>query len=167
MLGNNNDITIDGPVSLSTGRSGARFKKAAACRESSRRPQFLRNSTPPDEARKSDLPHDDRPAKRIFALGPPHRNTSKGHGALDPTPTQMAAAKAPMAGQPAPFEVRRDVNSDGKRLANAVQTTAVPWEEAFRCHVAQAKRERSSTAAMPVNALRKLSATIKAFKKHL
>ncbi len=158
----NNNITIDGPVSLSdrTDQIG-RFTAAGwHCIEiDGHNPEEIDAAL--TEARKTDKPTMIA-CKTHIALGHAAQDTSKGHGALTDA-GQLADAKAAYGWPYGPFEIPSDVKSAweaiGKRGADERRT----WEERFD-KMPRAKRE-TFNRALALDAPKKLSATIKAFKK--
>ncbi len=164
VMWDNNNITIDGPVSLSDSVDQvARFKAAGW------HVQEIDGHNPDEidaaltEARKADLPSMIA-CKTHIALGHAAQDTSKGHGALTDA-DQMAAAKAAYGWTPDAFVVPADVKSAweaiGKRGADARRA----WEERFDA-MSRTKREEFNRA-LAGDAPKKLSATIKAFKKQI
>ncbi|OAN76178.1 transketolase [Sulfitobacter sp. EhC04] len=162
VLWDNNNITIDGPVSLSdrTDQIG-RFTAAGwHCIEiDGHNPDEIDAAL--TEARKSDKPTMIA-CKTHIALGHAAQDTSKGHGALTDA-GQLADAKAAYGWSYGPFEIPADVKSAweaiGKRGADERRT----WEERFDA-MSRSKRE-TFNRALALDPPKKLSATIKAFKK--
>ena len=110
VMWDNNNITIDGPVSLSdTVDQVARFKAAGwhVVEIDGHNPDEIDAAL--TEARKSSLPSMIA-CKTHIALGHAAQDTSKGHGALTDA-DQMAAAKAAYGWTTGPFEVPADVKS--------------------------------------------------------
>jgi len=113
------------------------------------------------EARKSDLPTMIA-CKTHIALGHAAQDTSKGHGALTDA-HQMAAAKAAYGWTTGPFEVPADVKSAWEEIGKHGADDRRNWEERFDA-MSRSKREEFNRA-LAGDAPKKLSATIKAFKK--
>jgi len=164
VLWDNNNITIDGPVSLSdrTDQVG-RFKSAGW--------EVIEiDGHNPDEidaaltaARKSDLPTMIA-CKTHIALGHAAQDTSKGHGALT-NDEQNVAAKAAWGWKTGPFEVPADVQAGWKAIGARGKDTREAWEERFDA-LPRGKRE-TFNRAYAFEAPAKLSAAIKAFKKQM
>ena len=102
--------------------------------------------------------------KTHIALGHAAQDTSKGHGALTDA-DQMSAAKAAYGWTTGPFEVPADVKSAWENIGKRGVETRRAWEERFDA-MPRAKREEFNRA-LAGDAPKKLSATIKAFKKQM
>ena len=162
VMWDNNDITIDGPVSLSDKVDQvARFKAADwhVIEIDGHNPDEIDAAL--TEARKSDLPTMIA-CKTHIALGHAAQDTSKGHGALTDA-DQMAAAKAAYGWTIGPFEVPADVKSAWEEIGKRGADDRRAWEERFDA-MSRTKREEFNRA-LAGDAPKKLSATIKAFKK--
>jgi len=162
VMWDNNDITIDGPVSLSDKVDQvARFKAADwhVIEIDGHNPDEIDAAL--TEARKSDLPTMIA-CKTHIALGHAAQDTSKGHGALTDA-DQMAAAKAAYGWTTGPFEVPADVKSAWEEIGKRGADDRRAWEERFDA-MSRSKREEFNRA-LAGDAPKKLSATIKAFKK--
>ena len=162
VMWDNNDITIDGPVSLSDKVDQvARFKAADwhVIEIDGHNPDEIDAAL--TEARKSDLPTMIA-CKTHIALGHAAQDTSKGHGALTDA-DQMAAAKAAYGWTTGPFEVPADVKSAWEEIGKRGADDRRNWEERFDA-MSRSKREEFNRA-LAGDAPKKLSATIKAFKK--
>ena len=162
VMWDNNDITIDGPVSLSDKVDQvARFKAADwhVIEIDGHNPDEIDAAL--TEARKSDLPTMIA-CKTHIALGHAAQDTSKGHGALTDA-DQMAAAKAAYGWTTGPFEVPADVKSAWEEIGKRGADDRRAWEERFDA-MSRTKRE-DFNRALAGDAPKKLSATIKAFKK--
>ena len=162
VMWDNNDITIDGPVSLSDKVDQvARFKAADwhVIEIDGHNPDEIDAAL--TEARKSDLPTMIA-CKTHIALGHAAQDTSKGHGALTDA-DQMAAAKAAYGWTTGPFEVPADVKSAWEEIGKRGADDRRAWEERFDA-MSRTKREEFNRA-LAGDAPKKLSATIKAFKK--
>ena len=162
VMWDNNDITIDGPVSLSDKVDQvARFKAADwhVIEIDGHNPDEIDAAL--TEARKSDLPTMIA-CKTHIALGHAAQDTSKGHGALTDA-DQMAAAKAAYGWTTGPFEVPADVKSAWEEIGKRGADDRRAWEERFDA-MSRTKREEFNRA-LAGDAPKKLSATIKAFKR--
>ena len=100
--------------------------------------------------------------KTHIALGHAAQDTSKGHGALTDA-EQMKAAKAAYGWDYAPFEIPSDVKSGWEAMAKRGQDAHAAWDERFAkiSGTKQAEFTRANAGEAP----KKLSATIKSFKK--
>ena len=164
VMWDNNNITIDGPVSLSDKVDQvARFKAAdwQVIEIDGHNPDEIDAAL--TEARNSDLPTMIA-CKTHIALGHAAQDTSKGHGALTDA-DQMSAAKAAYGWTTGPFEVPADVKSAWENIGKRGVETRRAWEERFDA-MPRAKREEFNRA-LAGDAPKKLSATIKAFKKQM
>ena len=164
VMWDNNNITIDGPVSLSDKVDQvARFKAADwhVIEIDGHNPDEIDAAL--TEARNSDLPTMIA-CKTHIALGHAAQDTSKGHGALTDA-DQMSAAKAAYGWTTGPFEVPADVKSAWENIGKRGVETRRAWEERFDA-MPRAKREEFNRA-LAGDAPKKLSATIKAFKKQM
>ncbi|MBM1556854.1 transketolase [Sulfitobacter mediterraneus] len=164
VMWDNNNITIDGPVSLSDSTDQvARFKAAGwhTIEIDGHNPDEIDAAL--TEARKSDLPSMIA-CKTHIALGHAAQDTSKGHGALT-DPAQMAAAKEAYGWTTGPFEVPADVKSAWEEIGKRGAEDRAAWEARFET-LPRAKRE-NFTRALAFDAPKKLSATVKAFKKQM
>ena len=110
--------------------------------------------------------NDPRPSmiacKTHIALGHAAQDTSKGHGALTDA-EQMKAAKAAYGWTAAPFEIPADIKSSWEDTAKRGQVAHAAWNDRFATlsGTKQAEFQRAYAGEAP----KKLSATIKAFKK--
>ncbi|MEM5519376.1 transketolase [Sulfitobacter sp. AS59] len=164
VMWDNNNITIDGPVTLSdTVDQVARFKAAGwhVVEIDGHNPDQIDAAL--TEARNSDLPSMIA-CKTHIALGHAAQDTSKGHGALTDA-DQMAAAKAAYGWTTGPFEVPADVKSAWEAIGSRGADTRKEWEERFDA-MSRTKREEFNRA-LAGDAPKKLSATVKAFKKQI
>jgi transketolase len=164
VMWDNNNITIDGPVSLSDSTDQvARFKAAGwhTIEIDGHSPDEIDAAL--TEARKSVLPSMIA-CKTHIALGHAAQDTSKGHGALT-DPAQMAAAKEAYGWTTGPFEVPADVKSAWEEIGKRGAEDRAAWEARFEA-LPRAKRE-NFTRALAFDAPKKLSATVKAFKKQM
>jgi transketolase len=164
VLWDNNNITIDGPLSLSdrTDQIG-RFTAAGwHCIE-------IDGHNPVEiDAALTEAKTTDKPTmiacKTHIALGHAAQDTSKGHGALTDA-AQMADAKAAYGWTTGPFEVPDDVKAAWEAIGKRGAAERTAWEERFDT-IPRSKRE-TFNRALALDAPKKLSATIKAFKKQM
>ena len=160
----NNDITIDGKVSLSDrtdqvkrfraanwqvievdGHNPAEIDAAITKAKSSKKPSMIA-------------------CKTHIALGHAAQDTSKGHGALTDD-AQMAAAKAAYGWTTGPFEVPGDVKSAWEKIGSRGASERKAWEGRFT--EASERRQNEFTRVMSRDAPKTLSARIKALKKQI
>lgn len=164
VLWDNNNITIDGPLSLSdrTDQIG-RFTAAGwHCIEiDGHNPDEIDAAL--TEARKADKPTMIA-CKTHIALGHAAQDTSKGHGALTDA-GQLADAKAAYGWPYGPFEIPADVKSAWEAIGKRGAAERRTWEERFDT-MSRTKRE-TFNRALALDPPKKLSATIKAFKKQM
>ncbi|MFK7762792.1 MAG: transketolase [Roseobacter sp.] len=164
VLWDNNNITIDGPVSLSdrTDQVG-RFKSAGwdVIEIDGHDPKAI--DTALTQAKKNSAPTMIA-CKTHIALGHAAQDTSKGHGALT-NDEQNAQAKAAWGWKTGPFEVPADVQAGWAAIGARGKSTREAWEERFDA-LPRSKRE-TFNRAYALEAPKKLSATIKAFKKQM
>ncbi len=164
VLWDNNDITIDGPVSLSdrTDQIG-RFKSAKW------HVQEIDGHDPEAiDAALTVAKRTKRPSmiacKTHIALGHAAQDTSKGHGALT-DPAQLIAAKEAYGWKYGPFEIPADVKSAWEAIGKRGAAEHAEWTERFAA-LSDSRRARFQRA-WDRDVPRKLSATIKAFKKQM
>ena len=164
VLWDNNNITIDGPVTLSdrTDQVG-RFLSCGweVIEIDGHDPVAIDEAL--TKARKSAQPSMIA-CKTHIALGHAAQDTSKGHGALT-NADQNADAKTAWGWTTGPFEVPADVQAGWKAIGARGKETREAWEERFDS-MPRNKRE-SFNRAYALEAPKKLSATIKAFKKQM
>ncbi|MGC3936972.1 transketolase [Roseobacter sp. EG26] len=164
VLWDNNNITIDGPVSLSdqTDQIG-RFKSAgwAVLEVDGHDPEAIDAAL--TQAKKGNKPTMVA-CKTHIALGHAAQDTSKGHGALT-DPEQLAAAKEAYGWKTGPFEIPADVKAAWEAIGARGADTRRAWEERFDT-LPRSKRE-TFNRAYALETPKKLSATIKAFKKQM
>ncbi|WP_138933750.1 transketolase [Roseovarius arcticus] len=160
----NNDITIDGKVSLSDrtdqvkrfraanwqvievdGHDPAEIDAAITKAKTSKKPSMIA-------------------CKTHIALGHAAQDTSKGHGALTDD-AQMAAAKAAYGWTTGPFEVPGDVKSAWEKIGSRGASERDAWEGRFA--EASERRQKEFTRIMSRDAPKTLSARIKALKKQI
>ena len=162
VMWDNNNITIDGPVSLSdTTDQVARFRAAGWDVQEVDGHNPAEIDAALTAARKTDTPSMIA-CKTHIALGHAAQDTSKGHGALT-DPAQAAAAKEAWGWTAAPFEIPADIKSAWETIGARGADTRRAWEERFD-KMPRAKRE-TFNRALAGDPPKKLSATIKAFKK--
>ena len=164
VMWDNNNITIDGPVTLSDRTDQVKRFDAAGWQT------IEIDGHNPDEidaaltkARKSAKPTMIA-CKTHIALGHAAQDTSKGHGALT-DPAQLTAAKEAYGWNYGPFEVPGDVKSAWEAIGSRGASERKDWEERFDA-MSKSKREMFNRA-LSGDAPKRLSATIKAFKKQM
>jgi len=164
VMWDNNNITIDGPVTLSDNTDQvARFKAAQwhVIEIDGHNPDEIDAAL--TEAKATDLPTMIA-CKTHIALGHAAQDTSKGHGALTDA-DQMADAKKAYGWTTGPFEVPSDVKSAWEEIGKRGADARRDWEERFD-KMPRAKRE-TFNRALALDAPKKMSATVKAFKKQI
>ncbi|MCX7560033.1 transketolase [Sulfitobacter sp. F26204] len=164
VMWDNNNITIDGPVTLSDRTDQVKRFEAAGWETieiDGHNPAEIDAAL--TAARKSDMPTMIA-CKTHIALGHASQDTSKGHGALT-DPAQLEAAKAAYGWTAGSFEVPDDVKSAWEAIGKRGVAERKAWEERFD-KMPRAKRE-TFNRALAGDAPKKLSATIKAFKKQM
>ena len=160
----NNDITIDGKVSLSDKTDQVKRFRAAGW-------QVIEiDGHNPDEidaaitaAKKTKKPTMIA-CKTHIALGHAAQDTSKGHGALTDE-AQMAAAKAAYGWTTGPFEVPADIKSAWEAIGSRGAADHADWQARFS--EASDRRQAEFTRVFDGDAPAKLSARIKALKKQI
>ncbi len=164
VLWDNNNITIDGTVELSDRTDQPQRFKAAGWNV------IEIDGHNPDEidAALTQAKKGKKPTmiacKTHIALGHAAQDTSKGHGALT-DPEQMQAAKAAYGWTTGPFEVPADVKAAWEAIGARGAEARADWE-ARLASVSKSKRAQFERT-YALDAPRKLSATIKAFKKQM
>ena len=164
VLWDNNDITIDGKVSLSDKTDQVKRFRAAGW-------QVLEidghNPTEIDAALTA-AKKTKKPAmiacKTHIAIGHAAQDTSKGHGALTDE-AQMAAAKAAYGWTTGPFEVPDDIKSAWEAIGSRGASDHADWKARF-AEVSE-RRQAEFTRIFAGDAPAKLSARIKALKKQI
>ncbi|MEQ6247783.1 transketolase [Sulfitobacter sp. HNIBRBA3233] len=162
VMWDNNDITIDGPVSLSD-----RTDQVARFRAAGWDVQEIDGHNPDEidaaltAAKKTATPSMIA-CKTHIALGHAAQDTSKGHGALTDDAAATAAKEA-WGWTAAPFDVPKDIKQAWEAIGARGADVRRAWEERFD-KMPRAKRE-TFNRALALDAPKKLSATIKAFKK--
>jgi len=164
VLWDNNNITIDGPLTLSdrTDQVG-RFAAAGwhTIEIDGHNPDEIDAAL--TEAKASDLPTMIA-CKTHIALGHAAQDTSKGHGALT-DPDQLQAAKEAYGVKTGPFEIPADVKTAWEEIGKRGTAERRAWEERFD-KMSRNKRE-TFNRALAGDPPKKLSATVKAFKKQM
>ena len=164
VLWDNNNITIDGPVSLSdrTDQIG-RFLSAGwdVIEVDGHDPVAIDGAL---SAAKTNTKPTMIACKTHIALGHAAQDTSKGHGALTDA-AQMAAAKAAYGWTTGPFEVPAPIKAAWESIGRRGATDRAAWDARFAA-LSQSKRDTFSRA-YALDAPKRLSATIKAFKKQM
>ncbi|WP_166416285.1 transketolase [Cochlodiniinecator piscidefendens] len=164
VLWDNNNITIDGRVDLSDRTD--QLKRFSASGWSTHEcdghdPADIDRAI--NEAKKTG-----KPAliscKTHIALGHAAQDTSKGHGALTDA-DQMAAAKAGYGWTAAPFEIPADIKSQWEAIGSRGAEARLAWEERFAS--VSSNKQGEFNRAYALEAPKKLSAAIKAFKKSI
>jgi transketolase len=164
VLWDNNNITIDGPVTLSDRTDQvARFAAAGwhTIEIDGHNPDEIDAAL--TEARMSGKPTMIA-CKTHIALGHAAQDTSKGHGALTDV-DQLAAAKEAYGWTGGPFEVPADVKAAWEEIGKRGAADRVAWEARFE-KMPRGKRE-TFTRALAFDAPKKLSATVKSFKRQM
>lgn len=164
VLWDNNNITIDGTVALSDRTDQvARFLSAGwdVIEIDGHNPNEI-------DAALTAAKTGDKPTmiacKTHIALGHAAQDTSKGHGALTDA-DQLTAAKAAYGWDHGPFEIPADVKSAWEAIGSKGAAARTAWE-AQLATASTAKRTQFERA-YALDAPKKLSATIKAFKKEM
>ena len=164
VLWDNNDITIDGNVSLSDRTDQpARFRAAGwqVIEVDGHDPDAIDAAmTRARTARKPTL----IACKTHIALGHAAQDTAKGHGALT-DPDQLAAAKAAWGWPYGPFEVPADIKAAWEAIGHRGRTERSAWTE--RLKGAGARRQTEFARVTALAPPRQLSARIKALKKQV
>ena len=160
----NNNITIDGPVTLSdTTDQPQRFKSAgwAVIEIDGHDPDAIDAAI--TKAKKQNKPTMIA-CKTHIALGHAAQDTSKGHGALTDG-DQNAAAKAAYGWTTGPFDVPADIKSAWEAIGARGAAARAGWEDRFASVSGRKQGEFNRVMAREVP--KKLSATVKAFKKQM
>jgi transketolase len=164
VLWDNNNITIDGPVTLSdTTDQVARFKAAGwdVQEVDGHNPEEVDAAL--TAAKKTDTPSMIA-CKTHIALGHAAQDTSKGHGALT-DPAQMVAAKEAWGWTAGPFEVPADIKAAWEAIGSRGNADFTAWQERFA--TLSGSKQAEFNRAFAGDAPKKLSATIKALKKNI
>jgi transketolase len=160
----NNDITIDGKVSLSCEVDQvARFKAAGwhVQEIDGHDPEAIDAAI--EAAKKAGKPSMIA-CKSHIAIGHAAQDTSKGHGALT-NEDQNKAAKEAWGWTSAPFEIPADIKSWWEAAGSRGAAARAEWEARLQDH--SASRQREFARVMNGEAPKKLSATVKNLKKRL
>ena len=160
----NNDITIDGKVSLSDRTDQVMRFKASGW------DVFECDGHDPEaiDAAIIEAKASPRPAmiacKTHIAIGHAAQDTSKGHGALT-DPAQLQAAKEAYGWEYGPFEIPADLKTAWEAIGARGAAERAEWETrvAMLSNQKQVEFARAFAGDMP----KKLSATIKALKKQV
>ena len=158
----NNNITIDGTVDMADiTNQTARFEASGwhVLEIDGHDPVAIDNAI-------LEAKNDPRPSmiscKTHIALGHAAQDTSKGHGALTDA-DQMKAAKDGYGWPYAPFEIPADIKSQWESFGERGAQARAEWEEKF-AKLPKSKQDEFNRA-FALDAPKKLSAAIKAFKK--
>ncbi|MDA7430152.1 transketolase [Primorskyibacter aestuariivivens] len=160
----NNNITIDGKVSLSD-----RTDQVMRFKASGWHVQEIDGHNPDEidaaiaAAKKSKKPSMIA-CKTHIALGHAAQDTSKGHGALTDA-DQMAAAKQLYGWTTGPFEVPADIKSQWEAIGARGASAREEWEA--RLASVSGAKQKEFARQQAGEAPKKLSATIKALKKQI
>ncbi|MEO0358820.1 MAG: transketolase C-terminal domain-containing protein, partial [Pseudomonadota bacterium] len=115
------------------------------------------------QAKKSDKPSMIA-CKTHIALGHAAQDTSKGHGALT-DPDQLKSAKDAYGWAHGPFEIPADVKSDWESMGARGADANAAWKDRFAG--LSANKQALFNRVFAGDAPKKLSATIKGFKKEM
>ena len=164
VLWDNNNITIDGTVELSD-----RTDQVMRFKASGWHVQEIDGHNPEEiDAALSAAKKSKKPSmiacKTHIALGHAAQDTSKGHGALTDD-AQMAEAKALYGWTSGPFEVPTDIKSAWEAIGSRGASEHAAWKERFAS--ISGNKQAEFNRAYALDAPKKLSATIKAFKKQV
>ena len=164
VLWDNNNITIDGPVSLSdrTDQPG-RFRAAGweVIEIDGHDPQAIDAAL---TAAKTSSQPTMIACETHIALGHAAQDTSKGHGALTDD-AQMAAAKAAYGWTTGPFEVPADIKSAWEAIGARGAEARGAWEA--RLAETSARRQEEITRVFARDVPKSLTARIRALKKQI
>jgi len=160
----NNDITIDGKVSIAD-----KTDQAARFRASGWHVQEIDGHDPEAiDAAITEAKTTDQPSmiacKTHIALGHAAQDTAKGHGALT-DPDQLQAAKDAYGWSYGPFEVPADIKAQWEAMGERGAQAHKDWHEAFG--VLSDKRQAEFNRTYDWDAPKKLSSTIRAFKRQM
>jgi len=160
----NNNITIDGEVSLADNTDQVkRFKSAGwhVQEIDGHDPQAIDDAI--TAAKKSSKPSMIA-CKTHIALGHAAQDTSKGHGALTDD-DQLAAAKEAYGWTAGPFEVPADIKSAWEEIGTRGESDRKAWEA--RLSSASERRQAEFARVFALDPPKQLSARIKALKKQV
>ncbi|NIY80403.1 transketolase [Celeribacter sp. HF31] len=160
----NNNITIDGTVDIAD-----RTDQVARFKASGWHVQSIDGHDPDQidaaiEAAKKSKKPSMIACKTHIALGHAAQDTSKGHGALTDA-DQLAAAKAAYGVNWGAYQVAEDVKSQWEEIGARGREDRVAWEARFEEQ--SERRQAEFNRVFAGEAPKKLSATIKAFKKQI
>ncbi|WP_299693488.1 transketolase [uncultured Tateyamaria sp.] len=164
VLWDNNNITIDGPVTLSdTTDQPARFKAAgwAVIEIDGHDPDAIDAAL--TKAKKQSKPTMIA-CKTHIALGHAAQDTSKGHGALTDA-AQLQAAKEAYGWKYGPFEVPSDVKGQWEAIGSRGAGTRADWEA--RVATLSGAKQKELTRVFAREVPKKLASTVRAFKKQM
>ena len=164
VLWDNNNITIDGTVDIADRTDQvARFKASGwnVLEIDGHDPVAIDAAL--TQAKKGNKPTMVA-CKTHIALGHAAQDTSKGHGALTDA-DQLIAAKTAYGWSTGPFEIPDAVKSAWEAIGARGATARAEWEARFA--TLPGNKQREFTRAYALDAPKKLSATIKAFKKQM
>ncbi len=163
VLFDDNNITIDGPVSIAdTTDQPARFAASGWHVQSidGHDPEAI-------DAAIAAAKADPRPSmiacKTHIALGSSAQDTAKGHGALTDA-TLIADTKAAYGWDHAPFEIPADLKAEWEAMGTRGAEARAAWEASF-AKLSKA-RQAEFTRALAGEAPKALAGKIRAFKKH-
>ncbi|WP_342075937.1 transketolase [Yoonia sp. SS1-5] len=160
----NNNITIDGTVDMADiTDQGARFAASGW------HVQSIDGHDPATiDAAIAAAKKDPRPSmiacKTHIALGHAAQDTSKGHGALTDA-AQLQATKDAYGWTYGPFEIPAGVKSQWEAMGARGAAARAAWEDRFAA--LSAAKQAEFTRAYAGEAPKRLSATIRAFKKQM
>ncbi|MBU2982530.1 transketolase [Lentibacter algarum] len=161
----NNDITIDGRVSLSDRTDQVQRFKAAGWQVieiDGHDPEAI------DAAIVKAKSAGGKPSmiacKTHIALGHAAQDTSKGHGALTDA-DQMAAAKKAYGWTTGPFDIPKAIKAEWEAIGARGAEERAAWEARFEG--ISGRKQADFTRAYALEVPKKLSATIKALKKQI
>jgi len=160
----NNDITIDGKVSIAD-----KTDQAARFRASGWHVQEIDGHDPEAiDAAITEAKTTDQPSmiacKTHIALGHAAQDTAKGHGALTDH-DQLQAAKDVYGWSYGPFEVPDDIKSQWEAMGERGAQAHKDWHTAFG--TLSDKRQAEFNRTYDWDAPKKLSSTIRAFKRQM
>ncbi len=161
----NNNITIDGAVSLSDRTDQVQRFKAAGWQVieiDGHDPEAIDAAIV--KAKSAGAKPSMIACKTHIALGHAAQDTSKGHGALT-DPDQLAAAKKAYGWTTGPFDIPRDVKEQWEAIGARGAAERADWEARFE--TISGRKQADFTRAYALEAPKKLSATIKALKKQM
>ncbi|WP_223421088.1 transketolase [Tateyamaria pelophila] len=160
----NNNITIDGPATLSdTTDQPMRFKSAgwAVIEIDGHDPDAIDAAITKAKTQKKPTMI---ACKTHIALGHAAQDTSKGHGALTDA-DQMSEAKAAYGWTTGPFEVPAHVKSAWEAIGARGVSDREAWEARFAG--VSTNKQNQFNRVMARDVPKKLTATVKAFKKQM